>query len=81
MTKLYGLYGPSGKFRGAYADIWSAWCSAFDYQNEDFRAKYWKRVEPSRRAMRKLGWRVVAGRFLPNVRHEPQPSKSNNLPT
>lgn len=65
MNTLYGLFGPSGAFRGAYDSTWYAWCSAFDYQTQEFRAKYWKRVEPSRRAMRRLGWRVVPGRFVP----------------
>jgi len=68
MKTIYALYGPNGKIRGIHDDIWYAWVSAFDHQNDAFRAKYWKRVEPSRRAMRKLGWRVVAGRFVPNKR-------------
>lgn len=62
---IYALYGPSGKMRGIYQDTWDAWCSAFDYQNGDFRTKYWKRVIASRRAMKRLGWKVLKGRFSP----------------
>ena len=64
---LVALIGPSGRCRGVFDDSWGAWVCAFDFQTDEFRTRYWKRVEPSRRAMKRLGWEVIRGTFTPNT--------------
>lgn len=66
--KWYGLYGPSGKLRSVHNSRLVAWCNAFYYQTTEFRQEYWNRFEASQKAMKRLGWNVVAGSFTPNKR-------------
>lgn len=64
MMKLHGLYTPKGTLCGVYDNAWFAWHEAFQNQAYSFQAKYWKKINQSRRAMRKLGWNVVEGKFV-----------------
>lgn len=62
---IYGLVEPSGKYRGVFRTECEAWVDAFDFQSDEFRlTRYWTLAAHSRRALRRLGWRVVKGRFV-----------------
>lgn len=65
--KIYGLYNPARRLIGVFNDNWAAWVCAFDWQDDEFRRKFWKRVTPSRRAMIQRGWRVATGKFKPDT--------------
>lgn len=44
-----------------------AYFSLFDLMPEDFRARYWKRPDESRKAYRRLGYRAVRARLVEEV--------------
>jgi len=58
--RLYGIYHPNGKLFCVAPCLEDAWG-----QDAAFRCRYWKRIGPSRRALRRRGWRVMPGRFEP----------------
>ena len=62
--KLYGVYGPSGKLREVCLSSWDAKVAIFDYQNQEFREKYWHKAIPAWNAAKKLGWRIENGVFV-----------------
>jgi hypothetical protein len=64
--KLYGVYDPSGVLRDVVLSSWDAKVSIFDFQNEEFRQKYWHKAEPAWRAAKKLGWKIELGIFSGN---------------
>ena len=61
---IYCLKGPDGKLieSTASSSAWTCWEKSFWIISDDvpgFRERYWKRLDASRRAASRIGYRIV----------------------